>query len=119
MYLDDILITSKTAEENLEVLEEVLGRLKQHGLTLQLQKCFFCKPEIEYLGHTISSEGVRPSSRRTKMVAEFPTPTDVHTLRQFLGLTGYFRKFIKDYAMVTTPLTKLLKKESSWIWEEE
>lgn len=103
VYLDDILFATETTAKNLEILREVLQKLDNHNLTLRLKKyVFFLQTEIDYLGHMITSEGIHPSKKKTKAVLNFLTPTNVHTLRQFLGLTGYFRKFIQNYALISS-----------------
>jgi hypothetical protein len=119
VYLDDVLIPGHTPQECLRILETVLNVLKDNGLTLRLSKCVFLTEEIEYLGHVVSNSTVRPSSRKTQAVKEFPIPTNVHRVRQFLGLTGYFRKFIANYAVRAKPLSYLLQKDVVWEWGEE
>jgi hypothetical protein len=116
-YLDDILIPAVSVELSLEVLREVLELMKQAGLTLKLSKCFFIRTQIEYLGYIISESSIQPSPSKLDAVKKFPTPTDVHTVRQFLGLTGYFRKFIHNYALKSKPLTELLHKDKTWNWD--
>lgn len=118
-YMDDLLIATDSLTENISCLEEVLKILSEHGLTLNLKKCSFFQKKINFLGYEISKEGIRPSSKKVKAVQNYPTPTNVHELRQFLGLINYFRKFIKDCALLSKPLTNLLKKDVTWCWNAE
>jgi hypothetical protein len=115
-YLDDILIPARSVDETMSILRRVLEIFRANGLTLKLSKCSFLQTSIEYLGYEISGSEIRPTSHKIKAVRDFPVPTDVHRVRQFLGLTGYFRKFINDYAAVSRPLTSLLQKEAPWVW---
>lgn len=115
-YMDDLLIATKTIEENIACLERVLEILVKNGLTINLEKCSFFKPQITFLGYDISEEGVRPSARKLDAISKFPTPKTVHQLRQFLGLINYFRKFIRNCAFLCKSLTSLLKKGAIWQW---
>lgn len=115
-YLDDVLIPSKTVNEMFFRLEDVLKLFRQYGLTLKLSKCRFFDNTVNYLGYDVSSQGIQPGVTKVLAVKEFPKPRNVHEVRQFLGLTGYFRKFIKGYGEIARPLTSLLKKESVWKW---
>lgn len=118
VYMDDILIPSRNFPEGLQRLEEVLQLLEKGGLTLKISKCNFFQNSIDFLGFEVGAEGIRPGSRKTDAVSKFPTPHNQHELRQFLGLSGFFRRFIKSYATVTSPLTDLLKKDVPWKWGE-
>ncbi|CAH2229081.1 jg21182 [Pararge aegeria aegeria] len=118
VYMDDILIPSKDVTEGLKRLEEVLELLKRGGLTLKLSKCHFFLETIDFLGYEVNSDGIRPGTRKTEAVAKFPKPSNQHEVRQFLGLSGYFRRFIKDYALLAAPLTDLLKKDAKWSWTD-
>lgn len=118
VYMDDVLIPAKNVAEGLQRLEEVLQLLKKGGLTLKMSKCNFLINTIDFLGFEVSAEGIRPGSRKTIAVSNFAKPTNQHEVRQFLGLSGFFRRFIKDYAIITAPLTDLLKKETKWSWDD-
>lgn len=118
IYLDDILIISETIEENLELLEKILQIFHNSGLTLNLKKCHFLKTELEFLGYKIKTNSIIPSEVKVKAVKDFPLPKTVHQLRQFLGLISYFRKFIRDCALLSSPLTRLLKKDVPWTWQD-
>lgn len=117
-YLDDVLIPSKTFAEMYQRLEDILKLFRQHGLTLKLSKCRFFDTNVSYLGYDISAQGIQPGEAKIQAVKQFPTPNNIHEVRQFLGLTGYFRKFVKGYGEIAHPLTSLLKKEARWQWCE-
>lgn len=117
-YIDDILIFGSDPNECLQRLEEVLQTIENANLTLNLSKCVFLRDKIEYLGYEISAAGLRPSEKQILSVMNFPRPQNVHNVRQFLGLASYFRKFIKDFARIAFPLTKMLKKDEAWEWSE-
>lgn len=118
-YMDDLLIATETLEENIACLDMVLDLLSKNGLTINLDKCAFFKKEIMFLGYEISENGISPSPKKLKAVAEYPTPKTVHQVRQFLGLINYFRKFIQNCALLCKPLTNLLKKGTNWHWNHE
>jgi len=118
VFFDDILIYSKTWKEHLKHLETVLSILEENEFYAKKSKCTFGKEEVEYLGHIISREGVKVDSKKIQAIKEWPKPKNVSKLRGFLGLAGYYRRFVKNYAHVTAPLTNLLKK-NSFQWDEE
>src|SRR3954471_16219067 len=107
VYLDDIIIFSQTFEEHLNKLTLVFDRLREANLKLKGSKCRFCLPEVQFLGHTVGPEGIRPDPEKVKAVHEFPQPQNLRQLQSFLGLTSYYRKFMKDYAKIAHPLTAL------------
>ncbi|XP_033305884.1 uncharacterized protein K02A2.6-like [Bombus bifarius] len=111
VYMDDIIIHAQNLEEAWERLQMVVELTGQYGLVINWKKCRFMQREMEYLGHIVSGNTIKPSAHKTKAVANFPKPTSVRKVQSFLGLTGYFRKFIRDYAKIAKPLTDLLKKE--------
>lgn len=100
-------------------LATVLERLSAAGLTLKLKKCVFATREMEYLGHELSSDGVRPVQRLVTAVAEFPRPSDVGEVKRFVHLAGYYRKFIEAFGSIMAPMTRLLKKDQDWEWTEK
>ena len=95
VYLDDIVIFSSSFQEHLERLSAVLTKLEEAGLRLRLSKCQFARKQVRYLGHIISSEGASPDPDKIKAVRDYPTPTTLKELRQFLGLVNYYRRFVK------------------------
>lgn len=119
IYMDDILIPAVSVEENLAILREVMLLFKQYGLQLNYDKCCFLRTTIEYLGYIISPSGITISLRHTKAVREFPQPTKVVEVQRFLGLTNYFRKFIRDYAVKAKPLQNLLRKQSKFDFDSK
>ena len=97
-YLDDIIIYSRSEQEHLEHLEEIFIRLKAAGLKLKLEKCCFFKKHIQYLGHLISADGIQPLPEKLKSIAKMPAPKNPKEVKQFLGLVGYYRKFVPRFA---------------------
>lgn len=119
IYLDDILVPSSTVQEGLDVLEKVLKIFQEANLKLNIKKCKFFETSIEYLGYEISENGVKPGKQKINAVLNFPEPKSVHEVRQFLGLCSYFRKFVKNHAIIVHPISQLLKKNSIWVWSNE
>ena len=115
-FFDDILIFSKTLKDHFINLEKVLIILLKKQWRVKLSKCDFAKQEIAYLGHVISDKGVYTDASKIATVKNSPVPADVKQVRGFLGLTGYYRKFIKNYGLISRPLTDLLKKETIFVW---
>lgn len=105
-------------EEHQDHLEQVLSTLASHQLYANLKKCEIGKEKVAYLGHVISALGVEVDASKVRAMMEWPVPLNLKSLRGFLGLTGYYRKFIKDYALIARPLTDQLRKEC-WGWTAE
>ena len=115
-FLDDIIISSENWESHIKTLEEVLLRLKEAGLKAKLTKCEFLKRKITFLGHEVDGDGIHTMSDKVKAVQKFPQPKNVENVRSFLGLCGYYRSFIKNFAALASPLNQLLKKEVPFHW---
>ena len=118
-YLDDIIIFSKNEEDHLRHLEEVFHQLRQAGLKMKHSKCDFFKSEIHYLGHLISTDGISPLPDKLDTIKNMPMPKDMKEIKQFLGLTGYYRKLVPRFADISKPLTQLTKKETKFVWTPE
>jgi transposase InsO family protein len=116
VYLDDVLIFSPSFDQHLKDVKRVTERLHQHGFLLQAKKCSFAMQEVTYLGHRVSSKGLRPDPSKLRVLREFPRPTDVKTLRAFLGLAGYYRKFINGFSSIADPLYTLTRDNVDWTW---
>ena len=119
VYIDDIIVYGKTIEEHNKNLRILFERLRQVGLKLQPDKCEYLRPELEYLGHVISEHGIQPNPDRIEKVRTYSIPKTPKEIKQFLGLVGYYRKFIKDFSKVAKPLTRLLQKSSIFQWTSE
>nr|ADB85398.1 putative retrotransposon protein [Phyllostachys edulis] len=110
VFFDDILIYSKNDEEHQEHLTIVLGLLRQHQLFAKLNKCVFAVSQVTYLGHVISGDGVATDPDKISTIVEWPKPQDLTQLRSFLGMTGYYRRFIRHYGVICRPLYDMLRK---------
>jgi len=118
LFFDDILIYSTTWAEHLLHLRAVFEALRQHTLFLKKSKCSFGTEAMGYLGHVISAHGIAMDAEKVQAVLSWPLPKTVRAVRGFLGLAGYYRRFIRDYGLIASPLTKLLRKDG-FQWTEE
>lgn len=115
VFLYDILIYSNTMEDHLSHLQQVLETLRVHQLYLKASKCLFAQQSLEYLGHIISDKGVATDNSKIEALLKWPIPTTMTELIAFLGLTGYYKKFVKHYGIIAKPLTNVLKlKNFHW-----
>src|SRR3954451_20580179 len=109
VYLNDIIIHSKTFEQHLENINEVIEKLRDVKLMSKENKCEFCAPEIKFLGHIIGKDGRKVDLDKVEKVKNYPRPENISQLREFLGLASYYRKCIKNFSKKVKPMTKLLE----------
>ena len=119
VYLDDILVVGRTIQEHLANLRSVLQRLQAAGLKLKARKCSFMQTQVEYLGHIVSCQGVSVYPKRTAAIQEFPRPGDLKTLRSFVGLASYYRRFVPGFSRIAGPLHALTKKDTPFVWTDD
>ena len=118
IYVDDILIFSNNFEEHLGHLSQIFDRLREANLKLKPSKCKFATKKVVYLGHVLSKDGVQVDNTKIEAVSKFPVPKSIQDVRSFLGLCNYYRKFVKGFANIASPLNALLKKETKFTWSE-
>ena len=116
IYLDDIIVFGRTFDEHQARLHAVLDRLRKAGLKLKPSKCFLFCTQVDYLGHVISADGIATDKTKQQAVLEWPTPTNVKTLRAFLGFANYYRRFVQGFAQRAAPLYDLLRKNVTFKW---
>jgi hypothetical protein len=119
VYLDDIIVFSSTFDEHLERLGQVLDKLEEANIFLKLPKCTFCTDTVEYLGHIVSSQGVMPDPKKIERLQGMKSPSNIKEVRSFLGLAGYYRRFVHKFAEITSPIAELLHKDHNFNWTDE
>ena len=118
IFIDDILIFSKTEEEHAEHLRIILQRLRDHRLYAKFSKCEFWLMKISFLGHVLSENGIEVDPGKVEDVLNWAQPQNVKEVRGFLGLAGYYRRFIENFSKISKPLTELLKKDVPFKWTD-
>lgn len=116
VYIDDVIVHSKTFDEHVERLKRVFERLRTANLKLNPTKCKFLKPSVVYLGHLVSATGVQADSAKVESIQSWPVPTDKPSLRAFLGFCSYYRRFVPHFAELADPLYQILTKQRSFQW---
>ncbi|CAB0031905.1 unnamed protein product [Trichogramma brassicae] len=119
VYLDDVIIYAKNLHEHQRKTKLFLDRLQMANLVLQTDEVHLLHKEAGFLGHIVSEKGVEPDPRKIEAISNWPRPTNVKKIRQYLGTTGYYRRFIKDYAKIASPLSNLTMKNKPFEWTEE
>ena len=118
-YLDDVIVATPSFEEHLQCLSRVFGLLKEAGLKLNEEKCEFACSELRYLGYLVNEFGLQVDPEKIAPIVDYPRPQNVKTLRRFLGMCSFYRRFIPSVSTLTAPLTKLLRKSQKWTWNPE
>jgi hypothetical protein len=118
VFIDDILIYSKSEKEHAKHLRVVLQRLRDHKLYAKFSKCESWLNSVKFLGHTISHDGISVDPSKVQEVMDWKPPKSVHQIRSFLGLEGYYHRFIPNFSRIAKPMTKLLKKGVKFVWSE-
>ena len=119
VYMNDITVYGGSFEEGLINLETVLHRCIEKNLVLNWEKCHFMVNQGIVLGHIISNKGIEVDNEKIELISKLPSPTNVKTVRQFLGHAGFYRRFIKDFSKIAKPLYKLLEKDAKFVWYED
>lgn len=117
VFLDDILIYSRTLTEHKKHVRQVLELLRRNRLYANMKKCSFFKESVSFLGHVVSGDGLSMENDKVKAIKDWPPPTNVSGVRSFLGLAGYYRKFVKNFSRIASPLSELLQKERRFEWK--
>ena len=116
VYIDDIMIYSKTFEEHIEHLEKVFQRLVEANLMVKFKKCKFCLQNIEFLGHIVGRDGLQVDPKKVEKMKKLPAPKNLKEVRGIMGLLGYYRKFVPNFSKIAKPINQLLKKEEEFKW---
>nr|GEX96257.1 putative reverse transcriptase domain-containing protein [Tanacetum cinerariifolium] len=119
LFIDDILVYSKTKEEHEEHLRIVLGTLRQKKLYAKFSKCEFWLGHVAFLGHIVSANGITIDPAKVEAITKWPRPKTVIEIRSFLGLAGYYRRFVEGFSRLALPFTKLMRKGKKFVWDEE
>lgn len=119
VYLDDIIIWSTSFEDHLERLHLVFERLRSAGLKMKLSKCNFLQQRARFLGHIVSSDGIQVDPEKTKVVKDWPTPSNAKELQSFLDLAGYYRRFVPGFSVIAAPLYHVCKQKTTFRWGRE
>ena len=118
-YIDDVIVYSKTIYEHFERLRMVLKRIAEAGLKIKISKTSVLQKSVGFLGHLVTGEGIQAHPEKTRQIAEWREPQCLRDVRAFVGITSYYRKFVKNYAMLASPLTALMKKNQPFVWSDE
>ncbi|CAM8886869.1 unnamed protein product [Rhodiola kirilowii] len=118
VYFDDILIYSRSKEEHLDHIKQVLDVLRKEKLYANMEKCSFCTNKVVFLGYVVSGQGIEVDESKVEAIKNWPTPINVSQVRSFHGLAGFYRRFVKDFSTIAAPLNELTKKGVVFKWDE-
>src|ERR1044072_543714 len=119
VYLNNVIIYSKGSyAQHLDHIQQVFQALREANLKIKLKKCYFCLPNIHFLGHVVGRDGIKPDPEKIEKVRDYPVPKNLTQLRSALGLCSYYRKFVKDFSRIAKPLNDLMKKDTPYQWTE-
>ena len=116
VYIDDILIYARTPDELIDNLQEVINLIRKAGLKLKPKKCEIFAEKLSFLGHDVSAKGIEPLNHKVEAIKSWPAPTNVKEVITFVSLCSYYRKFVKNFAAIAFPLTRMTKKDSGFRW---
>ena len=118
IYIDDVIIFAKSYDEHIDRLKSVLERFRHANLKLKAKKCELVKSEVTFLGYKVNEHGIRPDPNNVAKVLQWPIPSNVTEVRQFLGLASYYRKHVRNFSSIAKPLNDLTKNESPLVWTD-
>ena len=119
VYLDDIMVYSRNMEDHLRHLELVFGKLKENKLYVKLKKCKFLQSSVEYLGHIVGNNSIKPDKNKVEAIQQWETPRNSKEVMAFMGLANFYRKFVKDFSKITVPLTNVMGKKAKFCWDKD
>ena len=118
VFIDDILVYSKNMDDHVKHLRTVLQTLRDHQLYAKFSKCEFWTESVAFLGHVVTKDGIQVDPKKIEAVSEWPRPTTVTEIRSFLGLAGYYRRFVQDFSKIAAPMTRLTQKNVKFVWSD-
>jgi hypothetical protein len=118
VFIDDVLVYSATLEDHVRHLTQVFELLSQQKLHLKQSKCLFAQEKLEFLGHIVSAAGITTDPKKVEVIQNWPIPKSTKDVRSFLGMAGYYRKFVAHFGIISRPLTTLLEKDTIFVWTE-
>ncbi|CAM8902531.1 unnamed protein product [Rhodiola kirilowii] len=117
VYFDDILIYSKSIDEHIDHIKLVLDVLRREQLYANMEKCSFCTNKVVFLGYVVSGQGIEVDESKVEAIKNWPTPLNMSQVRSFHGLAGFYRRFVKDFSTIASPLNELIKKGVVFKWD--
>uniref|UniRef100_A0A8R1EB09 RNA-directed DNA polymerase n=1 Tax=Caenorhabditis japonica TaxID=281687 RepID=A0A8R1EB09_CAEJA len=119
VYIDDLILTSESTKQHLLDVDEVLGKIESIGMRLKPEKCMFAVRELIFLGFIVSKDGIKPDPKKITAMIDFPTPKNVKDVRAFIGMSSFYRRFVKNFSTIAAPIIELTKKDSKFEWTPE